>query len=416
MSQNITVEKVKNYDIPKFNYTKQNKDNIDLGKIMETYGGYLKALQSFYKNKVNSNDYSVIMAFNFINLDKYKRFYKKCYSEYKLNEDNPKKVAEIAKKFRGSNDVTGTGFSGFFIRLMRISLPLDGIKKFLDNNHGALDMILSDSFDEKIFNNQKKQGLLGAQNEFFKFTDKSKISQDFDKEFFKNFNNLYYLCKAIPDAVNGKNGSNSDFGDIKDDLDLICEKKLSLKSKATGIANMAKRKLNVNAEKNVERLFLKKFIKKIESLENRVEDILDEYENEHEKMLALYNSQKNQKDGDNKKDEEVKEVKEIGLKRPVLSYKRIVDLNSCKKFLSKRKNDKNIPINDRDSRMDEYFNEVNKYIIALLSSIEDAEIKEDLSLKKVREDYGKFLKEANEAIGDAKEVDIEKLKAWNKKN
>ena len=92
---------IKSYKIPKLAYTKQRKSSgvavISLEKIMISYWNYLKDLEKFSSS--HSGDYSVKMAINFLRIKKHKKNLKKCYSEYKLNRGDTKKVKEIAIKF-----------------------------------------------------------------------------------------------------------------------------------------------------------------------------------------------------------------------------------------------------------------------------------------------------------------------------
>lgn len=363
------------YKIPKIKYIKQKKSSgksaIDLEKIMRAYWGYLKDLEKFSKD----SDYAVKMAINYLKIKKHKSFLKKCYNEYKLNKSDAEKVKGIALKFMGSAGASNNGtFINFFQAIMRIKSPLEIIDKVLKRDKDLLKNILS---GEATMQKETRDTLLGAQNEFFKFADKSKISKELDQEFFANFNNLYKLSKDIPEVVN------TSIGFLSKDLSCIAKGNFKL-----GLKNKIKSKIGKNIGHDEEKTFVRIFVNKIEGFEDTVEKLFKEY-----------------KIGIEYLDKEAS--KKFNMDEPHVSYKKLTTFEECVNFL-------NIKGSKRQSRMEEYFGDVQDYASEILK-FKEIELTEKHkiinSIMSVRKNYESFVSGVKKVVLKPGE-----LKEWNRKN
>ena len=208
-----------------------------------------------------------------------------------------------------------------------------------------------------------KDDLLGPQNEFFKFAAKNKISKDFDKEFFSNFENLYKLSMDIPKVVNNS------IDDLLEDLDCICtgKFKISLKSKI-------KSRIKNSTE---DRKFVKKFIEQIKGYEEQVEKIFKKNNISKASLSPAARA-------------------DFVLDEPHIAYKKITTTEECEKFLRNKKN-KNF------SRMEEYFDKVYEYTNEIMKAKNQKNSSILNSIKKVEEDYEKFSTQTLKKFNNSKE-------------
>lgn len=367
---------VKRYEIPKLDYDKQEK-LISLEKIMTSYWNYLKDLEKFSSS--HSGDYSVKMAINFLRIKKHKSYLKKCYSEYKLNKGDTKKVKEIAIKFRGSAGASSSGtFANFFQAMMRIKLPLMTIDELLEKDKNLFKKLLG---GDSNVSKETRNKVISAQNEFFKFADKSKISKKPDKEFFEHFKNLYNLSKDMPEAAN------ESFEDLSEDLNCICRGKfkLSLKSKIQFKLN----KSFGSHEKRGKETFVRIFLSKIENFEDRVEKVF-RYNKIGREYLDL------------------EQQENFNLDKPQIFYKKLTTFDECLNF-------SNIENKKKEGRMEKYFSDVYEYIDEILklkgaSELEKNKVKKLIT--NIQKDYNKFVDE----IQKKALLGPKYLSEWNKKN
>ena len=367
---------IKRYEIPEFKYDKQEK-LISLEKIMTSYWNYLKDLEEFSSS--HSGDYSVKMAINFLRIKKHKSYLKKCYSEYKLNKGDTKKVKEIAIKFRGSAGASSSGtFINFFQLIMRIKLPLTTIDELLKKDKNLFKKLLG---GDSNVSKETRNKVIRAQNEFFEFADKSKISKKPDKEFFEHFKNLYNLSKDMPEVVN------KSIGDLSEDLNCICMGKfrLSLKSKIQFKLN----KSFGSHEKRGKETFVRIFLSKIENFEDRVEKVFRD--NKIDRKYLNLEQQKN-----------------FNLDKPQIFYKKLTTFKECLNF-------SNIENKKKEGRMEKYFSDVYEYIDEILklkgaSELEKNKVKKLIT--NIQKDYNKFVDE----IQKKALLGPKYLSEWNKKN
>lgn len=356
------------YNIPKIKYIKQKKSSgksaISLGKIMRAYWEYLKKLEKF--SEKHGSDYAVKMAISYLKIKKHKNFLKKCYNEYKSNKSDANKVKGIALKFMGSAGASNNGtFTNFFQAIMRIKSPLVVIDEVLKRYKDLLKDILS---GEATMSEKTRNTLLGAQNEFFKFADKSKISDELDQEFFANFNNLYKLSKDIPNVVD------TSIGFLSEDLNCVAKGNFKL-----GLTNKIKSKVDKNIGPGEEKTFVRMFVNKIEGFEDAVEKLFEKYEISI-KSLSPEASRK------------------FNMDEPQVSYKKLTTFKRCLKFL-------NIDAKGNEgqgqSRMEEYFGDVQNYAekILELKGIKQTEKKKIIdSIMSVSKDYERFVSEVKKKL------------------
>lgn len=366
---------IRSYRVPEIEYVKQGvegkKSVMSLGKIMSAYGKYLKELENFSVS--HKSDYAATMAINYLKIKNHKSYLKKCYNKYKLNKENFAEVVKIANEFRGSyNSGNQATFISFFQAIMRIKLPLSEVDKALNKDKKLLGYI----FLNRNISDSAKKSIVAPQNEFFKYADKSKISPNIDKQFITNFQNLYRLSRIIPEAANRS------INDLLEDLTLICEKKFQLKKK-----NKVESQTEKNSDANEEKIFVRNFINKIEGIEKSVEKILDEYELEKKYL---------------NKNQLSEFLNKFDLSEPHILYKKLTNLEECKKFLQNRKG-KNI------TRVEEYFASVYEYLKAIMEVKGEKKSKALKLVKNVEKDYKKFSSKSMKVIDDPK-----KLKKWNK--
>lgn len=356
------------YNIPKIKYIKQKKSSgksaISLGKIMRSYWEYLKKLEKF--SKTHGSDYAVKMAISYLKIKKHKNFLKKCYNEYKLNKSDANKVKGIALKFMGSAGAPNNGtFINFFQAIMRIQSPLVVIDKVLKRDKDLLKDILS---GEATMQKKTRDTLLGAQNEFFKFADKSKISDELDQEFFANFNNLYKLSKDIPDVVD------TSIGFLSEDLNCVAKGNFKL-----GLTDKIKSKVDKNIGPGEEKTFVRMFVNKIEGFEDTVEKLLKDNEISIESLSPEVS-------------------RKFNMDEPQVSYKKLITFKQCLKFL-------NIDAKGNEgqgqSRMEKYFGDVQDYAdkILELKGIKQTEKKKIInSIMSVRKNYESFVSEVKKKL------------------
>lgn len=374
VDRKMKISPVKSYDIPEISYVAQGKKGkknsvISLGKIMSAYGAYLKELENF---SASNKDYAVTMAIGFLRIKRFKSYLKKCYNRYKLNKEKFEEVKKIANDFRGAAAGGDNGsFANFYQAIMRIKSPLEEIEKELKKDKNLLKNILSG-----LYNGSNRSKIIGAQNEFFKFADKTKISKEFDKDFFMNFENLYALSLKIPAVVN------KSIGELYNDLNSVCSGAFKLSLKKV-VAEKIKDKLEGSTEKT----FVRMFVNKIEGFENSIERILKQYK------FNKYNLKG-------------KELNDFNLDKPQVFYKKLTDFEKCEKFLKSRKGSKN-----GLGRMNEYFESIREYVNEF-PGVEKQNKDRVLGLvDEVEKSYKQFSKETGEALKDSK-----KLKEWIKKN
>ena len=372
---------IKSYKIPKLEYTKQRKSSgvavISLEKIMISYWNYLKDLEKFSSS--HSGDYSVKMAINFLRIKKHKSYLKKCYSEYKLNRGDTKKVKEIAIKFSGSAGASSSGtFANFFQAIMRIKLPLMTIDEFLKKDKNLFKKLLE---GDSNVSKEIRDKVIGAQNEFFKFADKSKISKNPDKEFFEHFKNLYKLSLDMPMVVD------KSIGNLSEDLNCICRGKfkLSLKSK---IQSKVNKSLESHGKRGKE-TFVRIFLSKIEDFEDRVEKVFRDNKIGREYL-------------------NLEQQKNFNLDKPQIFYKKLTTFDECLNF-------SNIKNKKKEDRMEKYFSDVYEYIDEILK-LKGASVSEKIEVKNpiinIQKDYNKFVDE----IQKKALLGPKYLSEWNKKN
>ena len=361
-SKVVKISPVKSYNIPKVKYVKQSKPSgvsvIDFEKIMIAYWNYLKSLEDF-ANKDHSGDYVANMAIRYLKIKKHKSYMKKCYNIYKLNDFDIKKVQKIAQQFRGAEGASNEGtLINFLQAIMRIKSPLEIIDKILKKDKTLIQKILMDKELGGVEND-----LLGPQNEFFKFAAKNKISNELDKEFFSNFENLYKLSVDIPDVVN------SSIAGLLTDLDCVCKGKFKISMK-----NRIKGKIKNNTE---DKKFVNKFLEQIRGYEEQIEKIF-------------------KKNNINKASLSSEERGKFVLDEPHIAYKKITTSEECEKFLRDRKN-KNF------SRMKEYFDKVYEYTNEIMKAKNQKNSGILNSIKNVEDDYEKFSAQTLKKFNDSKE-------------
>ena len=294
-------------------------------------------------------------------------------------EEITKKVKEIAIKFSGSAGASSSGtFANFFQAIMRIKLPLMTIDEFLKKDKNLFKKLLE---GDSNVSKEIRDKVIGAQNEFFKFADKSKISKNPDKEFFEHFKNLYKLSLDMPMVVD------KSIGNLSEDLNCICRGKfkLSLKSKIQS-------KLNKSLESHGKRgkeTFVRIFLSKIEDFEDRVEKVFRDNKIGREYL-------------------NLEQKKNFNLDKPQIFYKKLTTFDECLNF-------SNIKNKKKEDRMEKYFSDVYEYIDEILK-LKGASVSEKIEVKNpiinIQKDYNKFVDE----IQKKALLGPKYLSEWNKKN